>query len=213
MDELYKILNIDKNASKKQIKDTFRKMAKKYHPDKNSGSVVNNDKFMAISDAYSILKDDQKREEYDRTGNVKYKDEKTNPLAKIAQIFLALLDNKNININKINIIKHIKDALKKEKVSFEKFSKEAVKYRDSMNKIIYRIEKPKGAAPLFINILEDRIDMINRDIEKKKQGIELIDKSLEILNSYKDNITLEEAEGISSIFRFTNLGSTTNTSW
>lgn len=205
-DELYKTLNVDKKATKKQIKDSFRKMAKEYHPDKNPGS--DNDKFVAINNAYSILKNDSKREEYDRTGNVNQQDESTNPLAIIAKLFLKLLDDKNINISKTNIVKYIKDNLMKKKETHKEFIKSAEKYRGLMEKVVSRIEKQKNSAPLFSNIIEDRISLINKDIEKNKKEIESIDESLKILKSYKDNISVEEFVNLGSVFQFRGFSST-----
>jgi len=57
----YKILGIDKDASKDEIKKSFRELSKKYHPDVGGDE----DKFKEINEAYSILSDDKKRSEYD----------------------------------------------------------------------------------------------------------------------------------------------------
>lgn len=64
--DYYKILGVDKNASKDEIKKAFRKLAHEHHPDKKDG---NSDKFKAASEAYSILSDDEKRSQYDRFGS------------------------------------------------------------------------------------------------------------------------------------------------
>ncbi len=63
--DYYKTLEIEKNASKEDIKKSFRKLAHKYHPDKGGG---NEAKFKEISEAYSVLSDDKKRSEYDTYG-------------------------------------------------------------------------------------------------------------------------------------------------
>ena len=60
--DYYNILEIDKNASSDDIKSAYKKLALKYHPDKNNG---NDDKFKSISEAYSTLSDPQKRKQYD----------------------------------------------------------------------------------------------------------------------------------------------------
>ncbi len=61
----YEILGIDKKASKDDIKKQFRKLAHKYHPDKEGGDEA---KFKEISEAYQTLSDDKKRSEYDMYG-------------------------------------------------------------------------------------------------------------------------------------------------
>jgi len=65
--DYYKILGIEKGASKEDIKKAFRVLAHKYHPDKKGG---NETKFKEASEAYSILSDDKKRAEYDAYGRV-----------------------------------------------------------------------------------------------------------------------------------------------
>lgn len=65
MKDYYKILGIEKNASKEDIKKAFRKLATKFHPDKKTGDEA---KFKEISEAYTVLSDDKKRAEYDAYG-------------------------------------------------------------------------------------------------------------------------------------------------
>lgn len=65
----YEILEIDKSASKDEIKKAYRKLAKKYHPDKNPEHANYEEKFKDISEAYSVLSDDTKRSNYDNYGN------------------------------------------------------------------------------------------------------------------------------------------------
>ncbi len=64
----YSILGIDKNASNDEIKKAYRKMALKYHPDKNPGNKEAEDKFKEVSEAYSVLSDEKKRSMYDQYG-------------------------------------------------------------------------------------------------------------------------------------------------
>lgn len=65
----YEILDVDKNASKDDIKKSYRKLAKKYHPDKNPEHADFEEKFKDVSEAYSILSDDTKKSNYDNYGN------------------------------------------------------------------------------------------------------------------------------------------------
>ncbi|KAG5681368.1 hypothetical protein PVAND_010810 [Polypedilum vanderplanki] len=67
-DHLYKILNISKNATKVQIKEAYKKLAKQYHPDKNQKDENTSEKFSEIRMAYEILNNDKKRKLYDKCG-------------------------------------------------------------------------------------------------------------------------------------------------
>jgi molecular chaperone DnaJ len=69
--DLYSILGVSKGASHDEIKKAYKKLALKHHPDKNGGSKESEDMFKEISDAYSILSDPEKRENYDRFGTKK----------------------------------------------------------------------------------------------------------------------------------------------
>ena len=64
--DLYKILGVAENASAEEIKKQYRKLAKKYHPDKNRGDKAAEAKFKEISEAADILTDEKKRQQYDQ---------------------------------------------------------------------------------------------------------------------------------------------------
>lgn len=63
--DYYKILGLEKGASKEEVKKAFRKMAAKYHPDKASGD---EEKYKEVTEAYAVLGDDKKKAEYDTYG-------------------------------------------------------------------------------------------------------------------------------------------------
>jgi molecular chaperone DnaJ len=66
--DYYEILSVSKNASKDEIKDAYRKLAMQYHPDRNKAPNAE-EKFKEISEAYAVLSDDQKRQQYDTLGH------------------------------------------------------------------------------------------------------------------------------------------------
>lgn len=66
--DYYKILGIGKNASADEVKKAYRKLAKKYHPDKNQGNRQAEEKFKEISEANDVLSDPEKRKKYDQFG-------------------------------------------------------------------------------------------------------------------------------------------------
>ncbi|MCF8088954.1 MAG: J domain-containing protein [Desulfotignum sp.] len=71
-EDYYNILGIDKSASAADIKKAYRKLAMKYHPDKNKGDKTLEDKFKKISEAYAVLSDPEKRKQYDTYGSADF---------------------------------------------------------------------------------------------------------------------------------------------
>ena len=73
MQTYYEILGVSPDATLKEIKKAYRKLAKKYHPDSASESEEITKKFHEISEAYSVLSDEKKRKQYDYMGHSAYK--------------------------------------------------------------------------------------------------------------------------------------------
>ena len=67
--DYYEVLGVDKNASADEIKKAYRKLAVKYHPDKNPGDKEAEEKFKEAAEAYSILSDADKKPKYDQFGH------------------------------------------------------------------------------------------------------------------------------------------------
>jgi molecular chaperone DnaJ len=70
--DYYELLGVARNASADDLKKAYRKLAMQYHPDRNPGDKAAEHKFKEISEAYEVLKDDQKRAAYDRFGHAAF---------------------------------------------------------------------------------------------------------------------------------------------
>ncbi|WP_424632466.1 DnaJ domain-containing protein [Borreliella lusitaniae] len=72
--DYYNILGIQKNASNEEIKKAYKKLAIKYHPDKNKGNKIAEEKFKEINEAYEILSSPDKKRNYDALGSTNFHD-------------------------------------------------------------------------------------------------------------------------------------------
>ena len=68
-EDYYKLLGVEKDASSEEIKSAYRKMALKYHPDRNPDDKVAEERFREMSEAYEVLSDAQKKSAYDQFGH------------------------------------------------------------------------------------------------------------------------------------------------
>jgi len=67
--DFYTVLGVGRSASEKEIKQAYRRLARKYHPDVNPGDKTAETKFKEINEAYEVLSDPEKRKKYDRYGD------------------------------------------------------------------------------------------------------------------------------------------------
>src|SRR3989338_2272052 len=72
MKDYYQILGVPRGASADEIKKAYRRLARQHHPDMNKGDKKAEERFKDISEAYSVLSDDEKRKQYDMFGNTQF---------------------------------------------------------------------------------------------------------------------------------------------
>ena len=70
--DYYEVLGVPKTADEETLKKAYRALAKKYHPDANPGNKEAEAKFKEASEAYSVLSDPQKRQQYDQFGHAAF---------------------------------------------------------------------------------------------------------------------------------------------
>jgi DnaJ-class molecular chaperone len=110
MKDYYKILNISRDASPNDIKKAYRKLAIKYHPDKNKK--IGDTYFKEISEAYQILINDETRKLYDNDFDLEsIIDKLQNPEKAFSEFMISLINEEN-NVNKIFNLIHGGDTNK-----------------------------------------------------------------------------------------------------
>ena len=70
--DYYDVLGVTNSASKDEIKKAYRKLALKYHPDKTKGDKTSEEKFKEASEAYHVLSDDKRKNNYDQFGHAAF---------------------------------------------------------------------------------------------------------------------------------------------
>jgi len=154
----YKTLDVDKKATKQEIKKAFRKLSKIHHPDAGGDE----EQFKIIQEAYETLSDDDKRAAYDSGGvymssNDKERKARSNLLASfLSAVMGGLIGDTNTNPFEM-MMEQIVRAEGELKGQIRKQHEDIRRY----NKIMKRM-KPKGS--IFHRALEDEIDMCDHNI-------------------------------------------------
>lgn len=148
--DLYKILQLNKDCSELEIKKSYKRLALKWHPDRNLENLEEaNKNFKDISNAYSILSDKKKKREYDLNGKI---DEFTeNPI----ELFNYLFKDVNPNIKKL---------LEKTYNNIDKIRKE--NKNTGIINIIKNIDKETK-----IDILNEGINLLNLFLNDKNNNL------------------------------------------
>lgn len=85
--DYYEIMGLAKNASFEEIKSAYRKLAMKYHPDRNGGDKASEERFKKITEAYGVLSDPAKRAEYDVLSNSHFSSKDFDPFRDFEETF------------------------------------------------------------------------------------------------------------------------------
>ena len=91
--DYYKVLDIEKNATEEDIKKSYKKLALKYHPDRNQGDLACSEKFKELSEAYTVLSNKDKRSQYDMLGSVDDNFDGEDPFFAFNNIFKQHMSN------------------------------------------------------------------------------------------------------------------------
>ena len=107
MSNPYRILGLNKDASKEEIKEAYKKLAKLHHPDKGG----NEEMFKLIKSAYELLINEESRNHFDETGEV-LKNDFTQRFNNFIEKVVVPSIHQILNVGTVDVIKHIGNAVK-----------------------------------------------------------------------------------------------------
>lgn len=179
MINLYETLQVKKSATSKQIKAAYRKLAVKYHPDKNEGK--ESQEFLDITLAYTILMDRKNRAEYDTTGQYDNQVLDTNRLAisSLASIMLTIVKSPTYDPVHHNLFESISQTAE---IAIAKKEVEETAYNGIIEKMEIINERISGKDNMFN-------DIIRNDLQKQKVQLSAIERDLKVLNRAQSIVT------------------------
>ena len=189
MKDLYGVLGVKNDASATDIKKAYRKLAGKYHPDKNPDDPKAKTMFQGIQEAYEILSDPEKRKRYDETGEVEDQGPTKTEMA-VKMIFDLYVHHAEKNeFKRKNYLKLLKNVLKGALQACEADIKQG---KESIEHFKYLMKNTVSEGlldePFEIKLLELRQRLLFFEV-----GREVLNESLEILDG-KCKYTGEDGE-------------------
>lgn len=175
---LYDDLGVDRNASAEDIKKAFKRKASQHHPDREGGD---HGKMMAVTVAYRILSNEEKRQRYDQTGNTGNEptiDELA--LRKIQEALNEIFeDATSVTFETEDPIRAVISAAKKGRREVIRRMKKLMKQRKLVQTAIHRLVKnAEKVTPIF----QEFIDAVPRRLAMAEREVKIIERAMEILH-------------------------------
>lgn len=185
---LYETLGVKPDATKAEIKKAYRKLASKYHPDKPDGD---EEMMKKVQRAYDVLSDDEKREEYDKSGDeIQDLDEFEQQVADLFETFVRGGDYSG------DIILRIELALEQNLEDGKRSIKSLEGKIKNLNALIGRIVICDGKKNIFEIVLNKNIKLAKTNLQKNKDLVDMVAKVILEIKNYQD---LQPDEDIQSV--------------
>lgn len=188
MSDLYEILGVAKDATKEEIKAAYRKLARKYHPDREGGD---KERFQELQRAYMTLYDNRARKKYDETGEDGGTIRPTmTQLAyeNLAALFTGVLTENINNIHKLDIMdfmrSQVNSVMAKPEASKKKAEKRVAQLQTVSKKLRRKSKGRRKHPPIMENVIAEQIRMTRNEISILKEDIKMYKLMIDLLDDY-----------------------------
>lgn len=190
MVDLYELLEVDKKASKEEIKLAYKRLVKLFHPDLVPGKEK---EFKAIKEAYNVLSNDKRRQTYDITGSTTEITEKIK-----IEYFKSVFDSLIVDIitqSEFQTLSDVIGELNKMTMKLKEKKKETSKKVNILTSFKQKVHKKEKCNPQFfyenfifkIEEMQKNVNELSVEIEMFDELIQEIYKNHEFYYSYQDN--------------------------
>ena len=217
--DLYEALNINKTATKEQIKKAYRKKAQKAHPDRGGKP----EEFHKLSVAYTVLMDDQKKAHYDSTG--KYNEKKNNLDQQAFQELFTLINKLigemiqgNVEVIHKNVVKTVQSGIGQGIDKTKDIIREAKKKVKKLEKLKERFNYIGDKINIVAGVFDQQAKALTTQI-KQQEDLKIIgEKMLELLKDYDFRVDEKNQKDFTAtmdrgIFRYVKLDTSTTGAW
>lgn len=179
MSNPYQILGINKDASKEQIKEAYKNLAKLHHPDKGG----NEELFKLVISAYELLINEESRKYYDETGEV-LKNDFTQKFNKFIDSVIIPSIHKILNVTSVDVLNHIGNAVKQVKFELVTAKKNIEENKNKLGEVLTRLQKNNTSDELLTLSLERVLKQDEARLKSIEIDLSFLDKCLDIIKGY-----------------------------
>lgn len=193
MSNHYETLGVRKNALQQEIKDQYRFLSKKYHPDKNPGDKAAEQRFKEIANAYEVISDPERRIAYDLTGSdVTEREMDAKGAGLLQQIFQLVVQKTGLaQMQKLDLIGELQVQLDSGMKGLKDNVVSSVANRKALGLILKRV-KHKNKNNSISVVLKAEIQKHTETITKSKHEMEIGKRAMEQLKEYGFDFVVEQ---------------------
>jgi DnaJ-class molecular chaperone len=202
--KLYDDLGVSPNASQDEIKKAYRKLAQQHHPDKQGDPAA----FRRVQQAYDVLGDPGRRQQYDETGQTKEPvGIREDAVRHVCTVVLKMVDEASTNVDTQNLVSmihsHITDVTRQIQARRDAAAKLKAKRQKALDRLTF---KGDDGPDLIRQTLEDAIKGVDRDLAVLDRHDQITREMRAIVKQYSYvNDKGEEYMDLAQAFRFVDL--------